>query len=108
MYFHDSEKRGDKELAPGVMARTFWGDRMLLATVALGPHAIVPEHGHPAEQIGIVIEGEITFTIAGETRLLRPGAVYVIPGGSLHSVVVGETAARVVEVFSPVREELQY
>ncbi len=107
-YVFDPAERASRELAPGVVARTFWGERMLMAVVDLEPGAEVPLHSHPHEQCGIVLEGRLELTIAGESRWLEPGAVYVIPGGVQHSARAGDEAVRVLDVFSPVREEYKY
>jgi quercetin dioxygenase-like cupin family protein len=107
-FYPDASQRPSIELAPGVIARSFWGDRMTLALVELQPQAVVAEHSHANEQVGTVIEGEIDFTIGGETRRLRPGDVYVIPADVPHGVRVGEAGVKLVEVFSPVRENLKY
>ena len=108
MYFPDQDHRAFKDLLAGVHARTFWGEQMLLAVVDLDAQAIVPSHAHPHEQGGVVLLGELEFTIAGETRLLHPGDLYLIPGGTEHSVKVGPHAARVLDIFSPLREEYKY
>jgi quercetin dioxygenase-like cupin family protein len=107
-HFHDLEERETKELLAGVEARTFWGKHMLLAVVDLDANAVIPDHSHPHEQGGIVLEGEMLFIIGGETRRLKPGDLYIIPGGVHHSVAVGPHPARVLDIFSPVREEYKY
>jgi quercetin dioxygenase-like cupin family protein len=56
----------------------------------------------------MVLQGEPTFTINGETRRLKPGDLYIIPGGVTHSVQVGEQPAQVLDVFNPVRQEYKY
>jgi hypothetical protein len=43
----------------------------------------VPEHAH-GDQWGVVIDGEIEMTIAGDTQVYRRGDTYFIPGGTLH------------------------
>ena len=108
MYFFDPKQRHPKELLPGIAARTFWGEKMLAAVVDLAPNTHLPMHSHPHEQLGIVIEGEIEFNVAGEVKLLKPGDVYVIPGGVEHSARAFEQPVKVMDVFSPVREEYQY
>ena len=108
MHFHDPKERPTKELAPGVLARTFWGDKMLLSVVDLDPGAEVPRHTHPHEQGGMVIEGEVEFEIAGDTRLLKPGDIYVIPGDVEHWAKAGASRVKVLDIFSPVREEFKY
>jgi len=51
-----------------------------------------------------VISGRFEFTVGPETRILEPGMAAVIPGNTLHA---GRalTACRVLDVFSPVRED---
>ena len=56
-----------------VQARVIVGRNATLAVVELGTGAIVPEHRHEHEQLGLCIEGSITFTIDGERRALGPG-----------------------------------
>ncbi len=43
----------------------------------------VPAHSH-GEQWGIVVEGEMELSIAGETRRYRAGDSYHIPAGTVH------------------------
>jgi len=108
MYFCDVENRESKEIAPGIHMRTFWGENMLLSVVDIEEGAEVPEHSHPHEQCGTVISGQMALTIGGESRLLSPGDSYIIPGGVTHSVAAADAPARVLDVFSPVREAYQY
>ncbi|MFQ5408697.1 MAG: cupin domain-containing protein [Anaerolineales bacterium] len=108
MHFFEVEQREPKEIVPGVRIRTAWGDKMLLSIVDIDPGASVPNHSHPHEQAGAVLSGVITMTIADEERELGPGESYVIPGGVEHSAVGGPDGVRVMDVFSPVREEYQY
>ncbi len=108
MYFYDPSERETKKLAPGVIARTFWGDKMLVSVVELAPDTPLPAHSHPHEQVGTVLEGSVTFTIAGESKALARGEVFVVPGGVEHSAHTGPEGATVMDVFSPVREEFKY
>jgi quercetin dioxygenase-like cupin family protein len=108
MSFYNINDREKIELVQGINARTFWGENILLAVVDLDPNADLPNHSHPHEQGGIVIDGQLELTIAGETRLLEPGDVYIIPGGVEHSARTGSGPTRVMDVFSPVREEYKY
>ena len=108
MYFYDAKERAAKELAPGARTRTFWGDNMLLSIVEIDPNSEVPNHTHPHEQGGIMLEGEIEMNIAGESRTLKQGDVYIIPGNVEHWVKSGSAPAKVLDIFSPVREEFKY
>lgn len=108
MPFYDVAKREVKELLAGINARTFWGENLLMAVVDLDPNVELPNHSHPHEQGGIVIAGNLELTIDGHTKLLGPGDVYIIPGGMEHSARTGQEPARVMDIFSPVREEYKY
>lgn len=108
MYYYNPDDRETKELLPGIVARTFWGQQMLAAVVDLEPHTELPRHSHPHEQVGIVIAGQIEFEVAGQVRVLHPGEVYVIPGGVEHGARTFDQPVKVMDVFSPVREEYQY
>lgn len=108
MPFFDPKERQSKELLPGIHARTFWGEQMLLAVFDLDPHTHLPRHSHPHEQLGTVIQGQMELTIGDESRLLQPGDVYIIPGGVEHEALTFDEAVKVIDVFSPVREEYKY
>ena len=108
MHFHDVAARQTKTLAPGADARTFWGDNILLSIVDFEPHSEVPSHTHPHEQGGMLLEGDLEMMIAGESRMLKPGDVYIIPGNVEHLARTRASRARVLDIFSPVREELKY
>jgi quercetin dioxygenase-like cupin family protein len=89
----------------GVVARRVQGEKLTLAVVELAPDAVVPEHRHPNEQCGLVIEGEVTFRIRDEERVLRPGGTWRILSDVPHSVVTGPGGAVVVDVFAPARDD---
>ncbi len=108
MTFYNPSERNPKELVPGINARTFWGENMLIAVVDLDPDTHMPRHSHPHEQLGTVIQGQMELSIGNEKRLLQPGDVYVIPGGVEHEAQTFAEAVRVIDVFSPVREEYKY
>jgi len=88
-----------------VVGRRIQGERLTLAVVELAPGATVPEHRHPNEQCGLVIEGEVTFRIGDEERVLGPGGTWRIIGGTPHSVQTGPGGAVVVDVFAPARDD---
>ena len=41
--------------------RTYAAERMMLSLVELEPQAVVEQHSHPHEQVGMVLEGQLTF-----------------------------------------------
>lgn len=107
-YFPNLDERAKTKLIDGIHARTFWAEKMLLSVVYLDANARLARHSHEHEQIGIMLEGELTLTIDNETKTLKPGDVYLIPGGIEHEAQAGPQAASVLDVFSPVREEYKF
>ncbi len=108
MTFHDPAKRSYKNVLPGMKTRTFWGEQHLLSLVDLDANTVLPRHNHPHEQSTFVLEGELDFEVAGETRRVRAGEIIIIPGGVEHFVKVGPQPAKVMDFFTPAREDLKY
>jgi quercetin dioxygenase-like cupin family protein len=88
-----------------VVARAVHGERQSLAVVELDPNALVPEHRHENEQLGMVVTGSLEFRIENETRQLGPGETWTIPANVLHEVTAGPEGAVVIDVFAPVRAD---
>lgn len=105
MYFVNEDSKPARQIIDGIWARSFWSENIMLVVVDLEPNSVLPSHSHFHEQAGIVLEGKLEFTIAGETRLLQPGDLYFIPGNIEHSVNVGSIPAKVLDVFNPIRED---
>ncbi|MDQ3870157.1 MAG: cupin domain-containing protein [Chloroflexota bacterium] len=89
----------------GVTARPIEGERMTLAFVELAPNAVVPEHRHPNEQLGLMLQGSGTFRVGDETRQVRAGSTWRILSNVPHELAVGPDGAVVIDVFSPVRSD---
>jgi len=94
------------ELIPGLRFRPVAGERLLVNFVTYEPGTTVPEHAHEEEQMTFVLEGEFDFTIAGETRTLRPGMVAHVPSFVRHAAATGEAGCIQVDVFSPPRRTM--
>ncbi len=77
----------------------------MLSLVEFAPHAVVEPHSHPHEQMGLLLEGELTFVIGDETTVVRPGEMWRIPGGVIHSATAGVVVAKALDVFYPIRDE---
>jgi quercetin dioxygenase-like cupin family protein len=80
------------------------GEKMTIGEVVLQPDTLLPMHSHPHEQVTYVLSGRFEFTIGDQTAVLSAGMVALIPGGVMHG---GKTftECRIIDVFSPVRED---
>lgn len=93
------------EIFPGVTIHTAAGQHMMLSLVDFQPHAVVQPHSHPHEQMGLLLEGELTFIIGDERHVLLPGQMWRIPGGVVHSAIAGDKPVKALDVFHPIRED---
>ena len=104
-YFPSADECARHTIFPGVQIRTCAAAKMMVSVVNLEPHSVVAEHSHPHEQVGMVLEGRVVFTIGGEERTLLAGDVFCIPGNVPHKVVTLDQPARAIDIFTPIREE---
>lgn len=93
-----------REIVKGYHGRMVHGQRVTLAFWHIDPDHPLPEHSHEHEQVVVVQEGRLQLTVDGQSHVLEPGQVYVIPPHVPHSAVA-LTPCRVLDVFSPVRAD---
>ena len=62
--FDDLAAMSPLRIWDGVAARAVQGEEGTMAIVELDPDALVPEHHHTSEQLGMVIEGTLSFRVA--------------------------------------------
>ena len=77
----------------------------MMSVVEFTPHAVVEEHQHPHEQVGMLLEGRAIFFIGNEQKTLQAGDLYRIPGNIRHKVIALDQPVRAIDIFCPVREE---
>jgi quercetin dioxygenase-like cupin family protein len=105
LYFPGPDELARHTIFPGVNIRTCAAERMMLSVVDLAPHAVVEEHSHPHEQVGMLLQGQALFVIGGEEKLLQAGDLYRIPGHVSHKVTALDEPVRALDIFCPVRED---
>jgi quercetin dioxygenase-like cupin family protein len=64
-----------------------------------------PPHSHPHEQITHVVAGEVIFLIEDQQAHLVPGDLVSIPAGKPHSIQLLTPTVRLVDCFTPIRED---
>lgn len=104
-YFVRREECPSREIFPGVRIYTTACREMMISFVEFEPGAVVEEHAHPHEQVGMVLKGRAHFFVGEEDRILEPGDMYRIPGGVKHRVVALDEAVHALDIFHPVRED---
>jgi len=94
-----------KEAVCGAMMWAVGLEKAMLTYFELGPNAKFEKHSHEAEQITLILEGEMTFVHNGKETVLREGEVIAIPSNAVHSAHTGDFPCKAVDAWSPVRKE---
>lgn len=103
--FNKRSNHGFRSLLPGIEMKTLvFGERTLMAQFHLKRGSVLPQHSHPYEQTGYLIEGRLMLTIGEERVDCGDGDSWSIPEEVEHSATVLEDAV-VIEIFSPARED---
>ena len=90
------------EFVDGVRLHAIGGDQVLLCRVSYDAGKEVPWYTHEeAEQVMLVLEGEVELTIEEETRTLAPGDVVVVSRGLPHRLF-SERGVTFMEALAPV------
>ncbi len=104
MPFFELKEIPGREIVPGFTARFVHSQFMTFSYWEVKAGAVLADHSHPHEQVANLLSGKFEMTVAGETRVLEPGMVAVIPPEAKHS---GRALADcyILDVFCPVRED---
>jgi quercetin dioxygenase-like cupin family protein len=103
--FDQLEAIAPQLLAEGYLARAVHGEHLTVAVVEIQPGAVLAEHQHVHEQLGMVIEGSVNFRVGDEVQTVQPGGIWRIPSETPHTVTGGKDGAVVVDIFSPARDD---
>lgn len=101
--FYSLESLSPQDVYTGYRARIFHGEEITFAVLEVEPFAELPSHAHHNEQVGLLVRGELTFTVDGKGRIVRPGEGWVIPANAAHAAVAGADGAIVIETWAPPR-----
>jgi quercetin dioxygenase-like cupin family protein len=104
MVVYEWSRVAEEALNPLVSRQMIHTERMTVARLRLRKGALVPEHSHMHEQVTMLIEGQVRFTVGGEVRILSAGELMQIPPHAPHSVeALADSMA--IDLFSPVRDD---
>jgi quercetin dioxygenase-like cupin family protein len=92
-------------LFPQALSGLVAGEQIMLSFLNMEEGCEVPEHSHPHEQAGLVLAGAFRFRIGSEEKVTGPGDAFIVPPNVVHAGVVEEGPARILDIFSPPRED---
>jgi quercetin dioxygenase-like cupin family protein len=104
-YFPTRDQFARHNIFPGVNVATCTCEKLMMSVADFEPHAVVEEHSHPHEQVGIVLQGKAIFIIGGVEKTLGPGDLFRIPGNVRHKVIALDQPVKALDVFHPIRED---
>ena len=64
-----------------------------------------PLHSHPHEQISYIVSGKVIYFLGSEQQTLEAGDMVTIPPNVPHAIQALTPAVRLVDAFTPVRED---
>lgn len=64
-----------------------------------------PPHSHPHEQMSYVVAGELIVHIGDDKERLGPGDIFMVPPDVPHTVQLLSEQVRLVDCFTPLRED---
>ena len=88
-------------------ANILLGDKIMMSFVDMPANSYADAHRHPDnEQITIVLEGEADFVVEGKVYNVKKDDVLVFRQNEEHGAYMGPSGARVLDIFTPPREDL--
>jgi len=107
MPFFDISSIHEKEIIAGYKAKAIHTGTMSFVYWTVEPGAVMPEHSHLHEQVAHVLKGRFELTAGGQTEILEPGKIAVIPPHVKHGGKA-VTACELLDVFNPEREDYKF
>ena len=104
MQLYDWSQIPKEQLNPQIARQVVHGAKLTIARLFLRKGAVVPDHSHHHEQVTVLEEGRLLFTIDGQEQELAGGQALEIPPHAVHKVVAMEDSVAL-DVFSPARED---
>ncbi len=104
MQLYDWSRIEKEQLNPLIARQVIHGKKLTVGRLFLKKGAVVPAHSHPHEQITLLEQGRLLFTIDGREQELQAGQALEIPPEAVHQVQALEDSVAV-DIFAPVRED---
>jgi quercetin dioxygenase-like cupin family protein len=77
----------------------------MLSIVSIEANAKGKIHSHPEEQWGFLLEGSGIRIQGNEQIEIKKGDFWQTPGGVEHGIIGGPNGAKILDIFSPPRNE---
>lgn len=107
-HFFLTEQHDWQTVESGIQRKIIGHTEQLMAVcVKFDKGAVGPAHAHELhDQIGYVLQGAFEIVLGDETRRLTAGDAFIAPRQTLHGAVALEDDSRVMDLFSPRRDDM--
>jgi len=94
------------ELVPGSKSHIISAEKVTVSLLTMAPDSYFSVHRHQSEQIMIVMDGAIDEIVDGKLYHLEKGDVLILPSNIEHGGYISDKGCRVIDIFSPPRQDL--
>lgn len=94
-----------EQVTEGIKRQMIVGENVMVCRFTFDPFVVTDVHSHPHEQITLVMQGTVKFTISGEERIVTAGDVLHFPPDNRHGATMLDEEVVLIDIFSPIRED---
>ena len=94
-----------EQVAEGIKRQMVVGENMMMCRFTFDPFVVTDVHSHPHEQMTLVVQGKVRFTIDGLAVIAAPGDVLHFPPNNQHGATMLDEEVVLIDIFSPIRED---
>jgi quercetin dioxygenase-like cupin family protein len=98
------EKLEKEKLSATITRQMIYGEKAMLARIAISRGAIVPRHSHINEQITWILSGALKLIFDDGERIVHSGELLLIPANVFHAAEALEDTVDI-DIFGPPRED---
>jgi quercetin dioxygenase-like cupin family protein len=94
-----------EKVSDGIKRQMVIGENMMMCRFTFDPFVVTDVHSHPHEQMTLVVQGKVRFTIDGLAVIAAPGDVLHFPPNNRHGATMLDEEVVLIDIFSPIRED---
>ena len=94
-----------EQISKGIERQMVVGQKVMICRFRFDPFVVTPAHRHPHEQMTLVMQGKVKFTMEDEVRIVSAGDILHFPSNHWHGATMLDEEVVLIDVFSPIRED---
>jgi quercetin dioxygenase-like cupin family protein len=94
-----------ERISEGIDRQMIVGENIMICRLRFDAFVVTPAHRHPHEQVTLVMQGKLKFTLGTEERIVSAGDVLHFPSNHWHGATMLDEEVILIDIFSPIRED---